>query len=270
VTDRPPTESAHADLLWQNPAERQRRAETLVTIGRFAGGVAHDFNNVLTVVLSYTSALLDEYAFDDHGKAAIEEVRRAAERGVSYGRRLRGVGLPEDRDPQLLDLSDVVMDAEAQLRASVGSEVLLQSKIALDLVRCRLDRVEIDRTLAHLVRNATEAMPGGGVLTIETRNVTFDEKRARLHPGALPGPYAMLSVADTGTGIDDATRARMFEPFFTTSPRRERLGLGLTTVDCVVRRSGGNIAVVTAPGAGTTFELYFPAAQGELGVPCAP
>jgi len=107
-------------------------------------------------------------------------------------------------------------------------------------------------------------MPAGGVLTIETRNVMFDEARARLHPGTLAGPYAMLSVSDTGTGIDDATRARMFEPFFTTSPLRERLGLGLTTVDCVVSRSGGSISVVTAPGAGTTFELYFPAALGDL------
>jgi two-component system, cell cycle sensor histidine kinase and response regulator CckA len=267
VTDRSPTESAHADLLAQNLAERQRRAEALVAIGRFAGGVAHDLNNVLTVVLSYANALLDEYAFDDHGKAAIEEVRLAAQRGVSYGRRLRGIGLPEDRDAQLLDLSDVVMDAEAPLRASVGSQVRFQSKVALDLVRCRLDRLEIDRTLAHLVRNATDAMPAGGVLTIETRNVVFDEARARLHPGALAGPYAMLSVSDTGTGIDDATRARMFDPFFTTSPLRERLGLGLTTVDCVVSRSGGSIAVVTAPGAGTTFELYFPAAVGELPAP---
>jgi two-component system, cell cycle sensor histidine kinase and response regulator CckA len=270
VTDRPPSESPHADLLSQNPAEQQRRAEALVIIGRFAGGIAHDFNNVLTVVLSYASALLDEYAFDEQGKAAIEEVRQAAQRGVSYGRKLRGIGLPEGRDVQLLDLSDVVMDAEAQLRAAVGSQVQFQSKVALDLVRCRLDRGEIDRALAHLVNNARDAMPAGGVLTIETRNVVFDEARARLHPGTLPGPYAMLSVSDTGTGIDDATLPRIFEPFFTTSPLRDRLGLGLATVDCVVSRSGGSIAVATAVGQGTTFELYFPAALGELPVRSEP
>ncbi len=231
-------------------------------VGRLAGGVAHDFNNLLTVINGCSDLLLQSLPPDDPARELVTEIHKAGKRSAGLTRHLlafiRQRVVPP---PRAIDLNEVVVDTEVTLRRLVGEAVRLSSVLDPELWQVRADPGQIGRVLMNLATNARDAMPRGGQLTIETRNVELDEGHARAHPGARAGPHALLSVTDSGSGMSPDVKARLFEPFFTTKEPGRGTGQGLPTVDGIVRQSGGHVAVISELGVGTTFRVYLPRAE---------
>lgn len=240
-----------ADVTERQRVEEQlRQAQKMNAVGQLAGGVAHDFNNVLNVILGYSDLLLDEGAIPEESRAQIDEIRKAGERAAALTRQLLAFSRRQILDPRVFDLGALVADMSKMLRRLIGEHIELNLVSSSSLCSIRADPGQIEQVVMNLCVNARDAMPRSGKLTIETRRIR--------DPGAACGECVVLSVSDTGTGMSAAVRAHLFEPFFTTKKEGRGIGLGLATSYSIVRQSGGEIAVDSEEGKGTTFEIRFP------------
>jgi two-component system cell cycle sensor histidine kinase/response regulator CckA len=239
-------------------------AQKMEVIGHLASGVAHDFNNILAVIVGYSDLMMQDLGPDHPLRKHVEEIRHATERAAGLTRQLLVFSRRQTVQPVVLDLNDVVKDLNKMLRRLIDENIELTMVPGKQTGRVKADSGYVGQVLMNLVVNARDAMPKGGKLTIATNNVTLDENYARTHTGAIPGDYVMLSVSDTGTGMTDAVKAHLFEPFFTTKPKGKGTGLGLATCRTIVQQSGGHIGVYSEVGKGTTFKIYFPRVEQPM------
>ncbi len=252
-----------ADITEQRRLEQQlTQSQKMEAIGRLAGGVAHDFNNVITVVSGYGHMLLDGVKGNAELSEAAGEVLKAANRAAALANQLLTFSRHQVIQPKVIEVNALVRDMERMLARVIGEDIELQVLIRPGVGSVRADPSQIEQVLMNLVVNARDAMPTGGRLTVETANVTLDETYAQAHPGVAAGLYVMVAVSDTGTGMDAETRTHIFEPFFTTKERGKGTGLGLSIVYGIVRQHGGDIWVYSEPGKGTTFKIYLPQSGG--------
>jgi signal transduction histidine kinase len=236
--------------------EQLLQAQKMEAIGRVAGGVAHDFNNLLSVILSYTDLAIETLAPGDPLQADLTEVRKAGQRAAQLTQQLLALSRRQVLQPRVVDLNETVGALDNMLRRVLGEDIVLALKLGAGLDRVKVDPGQIEQVVMNLAVNARDAMPRGGNLTVETRNVHRDVRTAaRL--GIAPGAHVVLAISDTGTGIDPAILDRIFEPFFTTKHVGKGTGLGLSTVLGIIQQSGGAVAVDSRPGA-TKFEISLP------------
>jgi signal transduction histidine kinase len=246
------------DITARKQMEEQfRQAQKMEAVGRLAGGVAHDFNNLLTVITGYTELLLNEYGQtdDDPNYIALDQIRKASDRAASLTRQLLAFSRKQVLQPRVLQLNETITEIDKILKRLIGEDIKLTTLLAADTGWVKVDAGQIEQIIINLAVNARDAMPHGGKLTIETQNIYLDETYAQQHAEVKAGPYIMLAVSDTGTGIDAETQAKIFEPFFTTKEQDRGTGLGLATVYGIVKQSGGPILVYSDVGVGTTFKI---------------
>lgn len=261
--------------LQANAAEKDqlesqlRQAQKMDALGRLAGGVAHDFNNLLTVIRGHSELLLDRILPGDSLHNHSQQILKTADRAASLTRQLLAFSRMQVLQAKVLDVNDLIADLGKLLRRLVREDIEFSLRLGDSLGRFKADPGQLEQVLLNLTVNSSDAMPLGGKLTIETQNVVVDESYARKLPTAQPGPYILVSVTDTGCGMDEATKARVFEPFFTTKDPGKGTGLGLATVYGVVKQSGGFIWLESEPGKGARFELYFPRTEAQTENNCA-
>jgi signal transduction histidine kinase/CheY-like chemotaxis protein len=246
----------------QQLEERLRQAHKMEAVGRLAGGVAHDFNNLLTIIRGNSDLLIDRDGADAFHKRCVEQIQKASGRAVAMTRQLLAFSRMQVLQPRVLDLNAVVAEMGKMLPRLIGEHIehVFVPEPKLKLVTA--DPGQIEQVLMNLAVNSRDAMPGGGVLTVRTANVEMTQVDGARHGSMPPGSYVLLSVSDTGIGMDQATKTHIFEPFFTTKEVGKGTGLGLATVYGIVKQSGGFIWVESALGKGTTFEIYLPLASG--------
>jgi PAS domain S-box-containing protein len=235
-----------------------RQAQKMESVGLLAGGVAHDFNNKLAIILGYTEMILGKVAPTEPFVADLQEIQKAAEHSADLTRQLLAFARKQVIMPRILDLNDTIEGMLRMLRRLIGEDIDLTWQPAADLWPVKIDPSQIDQILANLCVNGRDAIGGVGRLTIETANCTLNTAYCERHIGAVPGEYVLLSVADNGCGMDRETLARIFEPFFTTKTFGEGTGLGLATVYGAVKQNNGFIDVDSRPGVGTTFSIFLP------------
>ena len=249
--------SVSRDVTERKRLEAQlQQSQKMEAVGRLAGGIAHDFNNMLTAVKGYTEFLLEDLDQRDPRRTDVQEIAKASDRAASLTRQLLAFSRKQVLQPRPIDLNEVVEAMEKMLRRLIGEDVHVVTRLDPDLRLVEADPSQVEQVVMNLAVNARDAMPTGGILTIETRNATLDKVEADWV--AKPGSYAVLSISDTGIGMDAATRAQIFEPFFTTKPVGQGTGLGLSTVYGIVTQSGGHVSVYSEPGQGSTFKVYLP------------
>ena len=257
-----------ADVTEKIELEAQfRQAQKLEAIGQLTGGVAHDFNNMLTAILGFAQFLEESLEADDPRRTDVTEIRHAGERAAHLTQQLLAFSRRQVLRPQVVDLNALVSELAQMLHRLIGEDVTLDTRLVEGLGKTRVDPGQIQQVIMNLVMNARDAMPEGGVLTIETANAVLDDEAVRAYPGAAAGSYIVLRVADTGGGMDEATQKRIFEPFFTTKPLGKGTGLGLSTVYGIVRQSSGFLHVESTVGRGTVFEVYIPRAGDQAADP---
>lgn len=250
--------------LKNNATEKQlledelRQSQKMDALGRLAGGVAHDFNNLLTIIKGHSDLLLDWLSTTDAPYKSSLQINKASDRAASLTRQLLAFSRRQDLEPKLLELNAMVIETNKLLERLIREDIEFVFQPDLQLARVKADPGQIEQVLLNLTVNACDAMPHGGKLTIETSNVSVSADYVRMRPTLQPGEYVLLSVLDTGVGMDERTKSRIFEPFFTTKEKGKGTGLGLATVYGAVRQSGGFIWVESAPGSGTRFEIYLP------------
>ena len=240
----------------QELEEQLRQSLKMEAVGRLAGGVAHDFNNLLTVIFGY-AAMLRDCQPDDEAASNLEEIEKAAARAAALTNKLLAFSRKQVLQPRLIDLNWVVVGMRELLRRLIGEGILLDTVLGSGLGRIKADPNQVEQVIMNLAVNARDAMPTGGRLTIQTRRADLSAPLHSLQPGA----YVLLTVADSGRGMDEKTAARVFEPFFTTKELGRGTGLGLSMVYGIVEQSGGLIRVETAPGEGATFYVYLPVCE---------
>ena len=239
-------------------------AQKMEVIGQLAGGVAHDFNNILAVIIGYSDLIMAELEPDGSVGKYVEEIRHASDRAVGLTRQLLVFSRKQTVQPVVLDLNEVVQDMEKMLRRLIDENIALTIVPGKDTGRVKADPGYIGQVLMNLVVNARDAMPNGGKLTITTGNVTLDEAHTNQHPGAIPGEYVLLSVTDTGMGMTEEVKAHLFEAFFTTKVAGKGTGLGLATCQTIIQQCVGHISVASELGKGATFKIYFPRVDQPL------
>ncbi|HXF96087.1 MAG TPA: ATP-binding protein [Gemmatimonadales bacterium] len=250
--------------------ERLALSQKLEAVGRLAGGVAHDFNNLLTAILSYAELALDGLPATDPRRGDIGEIKRAAERASALTRQLLAFSRRQILRPKVLDLNTLVANLDQMLRRLIGEDIEVVTQLQPRLGRVEADPGQLEQVIVNLAVNARDAMPCGGRLLIETADVDLDETSLHDNGRMEPGRYVMLAVSDTGTGMDEETKAHVFEPFFTTKPEGKGTGLGLATAYGIVKQSGGYIWVYSELGHGTTFKIYLPRVPTAADVVTAP
>jgi PAS domain S-box-containing protein len=241
--------------------EQYQQAQKMEAVGRLAGGVAHDFNNVLTVILGYCELLLADFKPGDQRHADIAEIQKAGRRAAGLIRQLLAFSRKQIIEPTLIDLNLIAADMRVMIGRLIGEDVKVVLGLQPGLAAVLADRGQVEQIVMNLAVNARDAMPKGGTLRIETANVELDEHYSKTHLGVTSGLYVALTVADTGTGMTPEVQARLFEPFFTTKEPGKGTGLGLATVYGIVMRSGGSVGVYSEVGRGTSFKVYFPRAD---------
>jgi signal transduction histidine kinase len=235
-----------------------RQAQKMEALGRMAGGVAHDFNNLLTVIRGHSDLLLDRLQPDEPLHRSCQQIRKTSDRAASLTRQMLAFSRMQVLQPKVLDLNELIADMGKLLRRLVREDIEFSLRLGDSLGRIKADPSQLEQVLLNLTVNASDAMPLGGRLTIDTQNIFVDDKNAHFHSSVDHGDYVLLTVSDTGHGMDAATKAHIFEPFFTTKEPGKGTGLGLATVYGIVKQSGGFISVDSAPGTGTRFTVYLP------------
>lgn len=238
------------------------QAQKMETVGRLAGGVAHDFNNMLTSIAGYADLAMMQLLHSDPLRPDLEEIVRSCERAAGLTRQLLAFSRRQIMEVKVVDLNDILLDMDKMLRRLLGEDIELVTLPGEDLGPVEVDPGQIGQVIANLAINARDAMPGGGKLTIETTNITLDKEYARTHMGVSPGDYVMLAVSDTGVGMNREVKSHLFEPFFTTKERGKGTGLGLATCYGIVKQSRGYIWVYSEPEKGTTVKIYLPRVEG--------
>ena len=242
--------------------DRLRAGQRMEALGQLAGGIAHDFNNMMTIVTGYSELLLTHHHITHEVRRSVQEIRKAGDRCATLTRHLLAFGRRQILTPSVVDLNSIVHDLSNMLPMLVGEGVSVTVNADPGLGNVLADPAQVEQVIVNLVVNARDAMPSGGTLTIETRNIQVDERTTSLHRTIPPGPYVLLAVADSGIGMDAETRARAFDPFFTTKPTGRGTGLGLSTVYGVIKQSDAYLDLESALGEGTTFRIYFPRIEG--------
>ena len=264
----PNREVEHVIAHFHDITDRKRLEEQLLqagkmeAIGQLAGGLAHDFNNILTAVIGYCNLLVTDLQDDPRSLDRLHEISRAAEKAANLTRQLLAFSRKQVLDMKVSHLNEILSDMEGLLERLIGENVTLTTNLDPSAGTVEADPVQIQQILMNLAVNARDAMPKGGMLTIETTNTALNEDYVRMHEEIAPGPYVMFAVSDTGKGMDEKTRSRIFEPFFTTKEKGVGTGLGLATVYGIVKQHRGHITVDSGPAHGTTFRVYLPRAKG--------
>ena len=238
-------------------------SQKLDAIGRLSGGVAHDFNNILGVIIGYSEALQDKFGPDDPYREAVDEIYKAGKRAASLTQQLLAFSRKQVLEPKVLDLNLVVTDIEKMLRRLIGEDIELRISPSPALGMVKTDRGQIEQVILNLAVNARDAMPRGGVLEIETANAELTQADVKRYRYVVPGAYTRLQISDTGCGMDEELQSHIFEPFFTTKEKGKGTGLGLATVYGVIKQSGGYIWVKSQPGSGSTFSIYLRRVEGS-------
>jgi PAS domain S-box-containing protein len=258
------------DMTQQSGLEQQvRQVQKLEAVARLAGGVAHDFNNILVVIKLSTELMLAQTTPDNPLSKSLLQVSNAADRAAALTRQMLALGRQQIMQTRVINMNSVVSETSQMLRRIIGEDIRLVTKLCDTLENSRLDPDQVGQVILNLAVNARDAMPDGGILHLETANVDLDNAYAQEHPPVQPGRYVMLAVSDTGTGIDKSILPRIFDPFFTTKEVGKGTGLGLSIVYGIVKQSGGYVWVYSEPAHGTTFKLYFPAISAPLENPLA-
>jgi len=243
--------------------EQLQQSQRLEAVGRLAGGIAHDFNNLLTVIVGAGSLVLEDLPRDHQARQDVEDVVAAGTRAAALTAQLLAYSRKQVLQPRILSINAVLTDVQAMLCRLIGEQVRINLTTRADDWTVRADPNQLEQVILNLALNARDAMPDGGSLTFETEHVVIEGDGSASHVGVTAGEYVMLSVSDTGTGMDELTRSQIFEPFFTTKSVGAGTGLGLATVYGIVRQSGGHIYVYSELGLGTTFKIYLPRQGGD-------
>jgi PAS domain S-box-containing protein len=238
-----------------------RQAQKMEAVGRLAGGVAHDFNNLLMVISGYTEVILGQLPLDHPLHEKARAIQQASDRATTLTRQLLAFSRKQMLELKIVDVNAVVQDMERLLRPLIGENIELVTRLAADAGRTRADAGQLEQVLMNLVVNSKDALPTGGQIVIQTRNITLDDAYRGEQTFIRPGDYVLLSVGDNGAGMDRETQSRIFEPFFTTKEKGKGTGLGLSTVYGIVKQSGGYVMVHSEVGRGTTFNIYLPRAD---------
>jgi nitrogen-specific signal transduction histidine kinase/ActR/RegA family two-component response regulator len=261
----------HIDITERKRAEAEReklqaqlfQAQKMESIGTLAGGIAHDFNNLLTVILGYSDLLLIRKDERDPAYAHLAKINFAARSGADLVKRLLTFSRKSEISPRPVNLNHEIERAKKLLTRTIPKMIQITLKLSDDVATVKADPTQVEQILMNLAVNARDAMPNGGELTIETGNAKLDEEYCGIHPGVKPGDYVLMSVSDTGHGMDKETLNHIFEPFFTTKGIGQGTGLGLAVVFGIVEQHGGHITCYSELGQGTTFRIYLPVIHNE-------
>ena len=259
-------EGKHYGRIWsfRDITERKRiesrmfQSQKMETVGKLAGGVAHEFNSILTAIIGQSELILTDISAADPQAARALEIRHAADRAATLTHQLLAYGRKQILQPQILDLNDILTDMSGTLTHLMGREVDVQINPAMDLKKIKIDPGQMEQVIVNLAMNAADAMPNGGMLTLETTNTILTEDYCHAFPGLKPGGYVMLAITDTGMGMTNEVKVRAFEPFFSTKAIGQGVGLGLATCYGILKQSDGHINVYSEVSRGTTFKIYLP------------
>jgi PAS domain S-box-containing protein len=259
MIDVTPPQERQPPAIDHRPLEEQlRQTQKMEAVGRLAGGIAHEFNNLLAVIIGYSELVLLQLAPGKQPYRDVEEIRRALASAAALTRQILAFNRKQILQRQILDMNEIVSRTTALLRRLIGEDIELVTLLSTAVDPVWADPGQLEQIILNLALNARDAMPRGGRLTLETANADLDALWIAGHPDASEGRHVMLTISDTGTGMDETVQAHLFEPFYTTKERGKGTGLGLATVYGIVKQSGGSIAVESEPELGTTFKIFLP------------